>query len=279
VVKFIFSTGSLYFYGVDRCFDFAARAGFDGIELMVDQRWDTRQPEHLHRLVEQYNLPVLAVHSPFFFSVPGWPSGQGNMLPRSVELAEALGAPVVIHHLPLRTGYAFITAGPRQFFLPTFLWNRESRYRRWLLEEYPALQAATPVRLCIENMPARRMGRWRIGAHHWNTVGEITRFPHLTLDTTHLGTWDLDPVEVYERWRGRAGHIHLSNFDGREHRLPEHGRLRLDRLVARLAETGYSGAVSLELHPDALQAGEADDHIVHLLATSLGHCRRWAGAG
>ena len=35
-MQFIFSTGSLYTYNTDRCFAFAAAAGFDGIELMVD---------------------------------------------------------------------------------------------------------------------------------------------------------------------------------------------------------------------------------------------------
>ena len=35
-MHFIFSTGSLYTYGIDRCFAFAQRAGFDGVELLVD---------------------------------------------------------------------------------------------------------------------------------------------------------------------------------------------------------------------------------------------------
>ena len=43
-MRFLFSTGSLYRYGTARCFEFAARAGFDGVEVMVDDRWDTRQP-------------------------------------------------------------------------------------------------------------------------------------------------------------------------------------------------------------------------------------------
>ena len=63
-MKFIFSTGSLYTYSTARCFEFAAQAGFDGIELMVDHRWDTRQSDYLLRLIDSYQLPILAVHSP-----------------------------------------------------------------------------------------------------------------------------------------------------------------------------------------------------------------------
>ncbi|MEZ4835252.1 MAG: hypothetical protein R2873_25230 [Caldilineaceae bacterium] len=98
------------------------------------------------------------------------------------------------------------------------------------------------------------------------------------MDTTHLGTWGLDPAEVFFRWRERVKHVHLSNFDGKEHRRPEDGHLHLDRLLARMAQWGYQHTVSLELHPDALSAGSDDDRIVSLLKTSLDHCRKWAKA-
>jgi sugar phosphate isomerase/epimerase len=39
----IFSTGSLYPFGLDRVYGWAAEAGFDGFEIMLDERWDTHQ--------------------------------------------------------------------------------------------------------------------------------------------------------------------------------------------------------------------------------------------
>ena len=36
------STGSLYNYGVARVFELAAQTGYDGIEMLVDHRWDSR---------------------------------------------------------------------------------------------------------------------------------------------------------------------------------------------------------------------------------------------
>ena len=123
-------------------------------------------------------------------------------------------------------------------------------------------------------MPAlHRLGR-RWNPARWNTIGEFARFPRLTLDTTHLGTWGLDPTEVYAQLAGRVCHVHLSNFDGQEHRRPETGHLRLDRLLGRLAADGFAGTVTLELSPDTLGAGQPDAAVLSRLRGSLDYCRQ-----
>lgn len=276
-MRFLFSTGSLYSYGIERCFAFAATVGFDGMEIVIDQRWGTRQAAYLKALSERYVLPVGAVHSPFWIGIDGWPADEAARIQRSVGLAEAVGAEVVVHHLPARVGFLMMLVGKRRFRLPIPLWGRESGYRSWLEERYAASQAETDVLLCIENMPAYRRAGRRWNLYYWNDPEAMQRFANVTMDTTHLGTWGLDPTEIYSRLDGRVRHVHLSNFDGREHRRPETGELRLDRLLQRLAAEGYEGAVSLELHPDALDAGERDEVVIERLATSLAHCRRWAG--
>ena len=274
-MKFIFSTGSLYTYSIERCFDFAVRSGFDGIELLIDHRWDTRQSYYLHHLLDRYSLPIIAVHSPFF-TVPGWPQDQPAMIQKSVKLAEEVGSKVVVHHLPARKGYAILMIGSSRFLVPIYGWDREKSYRQWLLHDYERFKSTTDVTLCIENLPAHRLLNWRRNFYHWNTVEEIVRFPSLTMDTTHLGTWGLEPAEVYAKWAGRVNHVHLSNFDGHEHRLPEKGHLHLDRLLAQMSADSYKGVISFELEPDALKAGSSDERIVELLTTSLEHCRTWA---
>jgi sugar phosphate isomerase/epimerase len=276
-MRFLFSTGSLWSYSVERCFAFAAEAGYDGIELMVDGRWETRQADYLQSLTNRYHIPVLAVHSPFMGYVPGWPNDQMGRIGESVRLAAGLGAVVVVHHLPIRMGYLWVQAGPRLFPLPVPGWNQERSYRYWLLNEYGAYHAQTQqetgVTLCIENMPAlNKLGR-RWSLHYWNRPEEMHRFPAITMDTTHLGTWGWQPVEVYPRFAGRVRHVHLSNFDGKEHRRPEDGHLRLDELLACMAAEGFAGTVSLELHPEALDAGRPDGQVVERMAGSLRYCR------
>jgi len=280
-VQFLFSTGSLYTYNTDRCFELAAAAGFDGIELMVDHRWDTRQPHYLQRLVATHNLPIRAVHSPFGRNWTGWAEDEIDAIHHSVYLAEALGAAVVIHHLPARLSYTRVQIGDRTLIVLNPLGKRHRPYIDWLQNDYVGLQDRTDVLLCIENMPARRVLGRAWNAILWNTTSlessaAITRFPHITMDTTHLGTWGLDPATIYGRWGERVKHIHLSNFNGREHRRPETGRLALQPLIGQLAADGYSHSIALELHPDALDAGQADEHIVELLTHSLTQCRAWA---
>ena len=156
------------------------------------------------------------------------------------------------------------------------------QYAIWLSKGYAALQSSTDVLLCIENLPAvrflgRRVNPARWNAHNRKTLDDIARFPHITLDTTHLGTWGLDPLEAYDRWGQRVKHVHLSNFDGSEHRRPEDGSLRLGALLSRMAADGYSYSISLELQPDALEAGAPDSRIVDLLRGSLYFCRKAVG--
>jgi sugar phosphate isomerase/epimerase len=274
-MKFIFSTGSLYTYATERSFAFAARAGYDGVELMVDERWDTRQIAYLQTLIDRHGLPIVAVHSPFR-NLPGWPPDQPRLIEKSVKLAEAVGAAVVIHHLPNCREFAFVRVGGWQLQWPIPARPADQRYRQWLVNGYADLQQRTAVKLCIENMPARKWWGRKLNRHYWNTLETMKHFPALTLDTTHLATWGLDPVAAYTTWGARVGHIHLSNYNGREHRRPEHGALDLERFVATLVTANYAGAVSLELHPDALGAGKEDDHVVALMRGSLEHCRTWA---
>lgn len=271
-MRFLFSTGSLYTYGVNRCFELAEHAGFDGIELMVDRRWDTRQPEYLLRLAARHRLPILAVHTPLEgAAVSGWPLDRMGQVRATVALAETLEAEVVVLHLPLRVRIDWLRAGP--FAVPVPRPGRDP-YSEWLAHEYPGFQQSTSMTLCIENLPALHLFGRRINPGRWNSPAEIGRFPHLTLDTTHLGTWGLDPMAVYEELRERVHHVHLSNFDGKEHRRPEAGRLRLDRFLARLATDGFAGTVTLELSPEGLHAGQRDEEVGGLLADSLAYCRR-----
>ena len=101
-MKLVLSTGSLYTYGLDRVFALAAEAGFDGMEVLIDARWDGRQPDYLARLMQESGLPITTVHTPFIPWVPGWPPGGLDRLERSAEVARAVGAGVVVAHLPLR---------------------------------------------------------------------------------------------------------------------------------------------------------------------------------
>ena len=57
--RVIFSTGSLYLLDLAHYFELAAEAGFDGIEVMCDTVYSSRDPIYLQTLSERYDLRYL----------------------------------------------------------------------------------------------------------------------------------------------------------------------------------------------------------------------------
>ena len=261
------STGSLYTYGIARVFELAAEAGFDAIEVLADHRWDSRQPAYLRRLSQEAGLPIVAIHSPFdVLPTPGWPRDPLGRLQESAALAREVGAGVVVAHLPFRiraVRVEVLGGRHRSLLLPLPL-SGERDYLDFLLNGLVEFEAEEGVRVGVENMPAKRFLGRRVSIYALNNVESLAGFAHLTLDTTHLGTWGLDPLAVYEELKPRIVHVHLSNFDGEEHRLLEDGHLSLGELLHRLSQDGYAGAVSVEVKPDALQAEDGAQVLAHL---------------
>lgn len=281
-IPILLSTGSLYTYGLARVFDLAAQAGFDGVEVLMDHRWDSRQPAYLRRLSRDTGMPIAVVHNPFVPHVPGWPAQPLGRLRASAGVAREVGAPVVVAHLPLRilgVKAELFGSHTKPMLLPLPLPLRDGEYRRLLQEGLPAFEATEGIRVAVENMPAKLFLGMRLDIHAFNKVETIARFLHLTLDTTHLATWGLDVIEVYRRLRGRVIHVHLSNFSGgREHLLPSQGPVPLARLLRLMGEDGYSGSVSVELHPEALEAEDEGKVLTHL-RRELAFCREHTAPG
>ena len=111
-----------------------------------------------------------------------------------------------------------------------------------------------------------------INGYWFNSPAELDRFPHLTLDTTHLGTWGLDPLAVYEQLRERVVHVHLSNYDGQEHRSPPDGKLPLAEFLRHLARADYQGAITVETDPSVLDV-EDEAKCLAALRRALAFCR------
>ena len=272
------STGSLYSYGLARVLEMAAEAGFGAVEIMVDGRWDTRQPDYLRRLCRESGLPVAAVHNPFLPNVPGWPSDPLGRLRLSALVAHEVGAPLVVTHLPLRIRGArveLIGFKARRLMVPIPL-PGESGYRRFLLDGLARFEAEEGVVVAVENMPVKHLLGLELDIYALNRIDFLATLPHLTLDTTHLGTRGLDPLAVYERLKERVAHVHLSDFKETEHLLPGDGHLPLGQLLERLAGDDYQGAVTVELGPEALHA-EDETRVKERLRQAVVFCREHTG--
>ena len=250
----LFSTGSLYLDEVSVCFALAAQAGFDGMEILVDNRWSTRNPVSLKRLSQQHQLPIQAVHNPFAYNVVDWPSSAQpvNVLEKTVQLAQELNAQVVVLHLPVVLSRSALI---QQHKSSSILGgkNPEKSLKHWIEQGgIRQLEASSGIAICVENMPKRTFLWWK-NLYHWNNIRQWPLVHDtLTLDTTHWGTWGMEPVEVFRTVRSQVRHIHLSNFDGDEHQLPTNGFLDLASLLKEVSQTEHPISVTLELSPKAI---------------------------
>jgi sugar phosphate isomerase/epimerase len=258
----------------------AGEAGFGVIELMVDWRRETHHPAHLEKLMARHNLPILAVHSPFLnMSLPGWPSGPVEIIKQSVQLAEVLGAQTVVVHPPARwVRFQAVMIGPHQNWklsLPLPVAG-SGALGRWLRQDLEDFQATTAVKIALENMPRRWFGPWRLEPYYFNNARQLSGFQYLTLDTTHVGTWHEDLLGFYQQIKSKVAHIHLSNYNGREHQLPHNGSLPLAAFLAELVKDQFAGLVTLELGPVSLQA-EDEIKLGQNLRDSLAFCQEVIG--
>ena len=244
-IPVILSTGSLHPFGLDRVFGWAADAGFDGVEVMMDDRWDTHQPDYLGELVRRHGTPILALHPPIYRGA--WRLGPEETLVRSARLARRIPCPLVVAHPPAPG-------------IPL---------ERWTAGPLAAARSEGVI-VAVENMPANRTSFSEVrrgSAHlpeHLADVGEVT------LDTSHAGASRVDLLLMREELAGKIHHVHLSDsnlvFGKDEHRLPSKGRLPLKPFLAALAADGYPGAVSLELKPWPLGAPDPAEILKRMVA-------------
>src|SRR5690606_26546911 len=82
------------------------------------------------------------------------------------------------------------------------------------------------------------------------TPEEMLRYDHVVFDTSHFAVSGVDLVAAWERLHDRVVHVHLSDNlgVGRDSHAPlGTGVLPLRRFLARVAESGWSGTVTLEI--------------------------------
>lgn len=248
-IPVIFSTGSLYPFGLARIYAWATETGYDGVEIMMDDRWDTHQRNYLDHLANKHGIPILALHPPLRRGA--WNLGPEEKLVHVARLARGMEVPVVVAHPP-----------PPGMPL--------ERWRAGPLREARDLG----VSVAVENMPRARtlLGKPRscFLPEHLAGLGDVT------LDTSHVGASKVDLMRANSVLACQLRHVHLSDSDltgGDQHRLPGQGRLPLRPFLAALANSDYPGAVTLELKPWPLGAPDTET-IVTRMREALEFARR-----
>lgn len=230
-IQVALSTASVFPERAPDAFETAARLGYDAIEVMVTADPVTQDAAVLRRLSEYHKIPVVAVHAPnLLITQRVWGRDPWAKLEKSRDLAEALGASVVVVH-------------------PPFRWQRE--YGR---EFEAGLTRMTPqgdVAFAVENLYPLLRGDNEVGAYapHWNPAEMDT--PHTTLDVSHAAVSDSDVLAMAKQLGTRLTHVHLG--DGTkpglpdEHLVPGRGTQPCAELLGWLRASGYQGVVVLEV--------------------------------
>lgn len=232
----ILHTNSLNQYGINRIFEFAKAAGYEGIEVGVDKKnFDTQNAEYLKRLSDECGLPIVALETPSAAS------------PKSVEhvisMAEYLGAAQVVISPPKLLDFKFIN---------------------WLKKEIPILRKKKSTNIALKNASGKTWLGF-LPAQAMNNISDLKEFKMVALDTSLTVSKRVELMRVYESLKKCIVHIHLSNVRRhKEYALPMEGILPLESLLKKLKENKYEGAVSLLVRPSELDAGD-DEKVVRKL--------------
>lgn len=224
------STASVYPEGTAATFELAADLGYDGIELMVWTDPVSQNPDAVADLVQEHQVPVVAVHAPCLLVTQRvWSPDPWERLTRSVDAARRLEAGVVVVH-------------------PPFRWQRE--YARDFPAKVDELTDSSGIVVAVENMYPWRAGGRELKAYlpDWDPTDESYR--HCTLDLSHTAVSGSDALTMAADLGERLAHVHLADGTGSardEHLVPGRGTQPCDVLLERLARDAWQGSIVLEV--------------------------------
>ena len=271
-IKVGLSTASVYPLRTEAAFEFAAKLGYDGVELMVWGESASQDIDAVEKMSERFSVPVLSVHAPcLLISQRVWGANPIPKLERSVQAAEQLGAQTVVVH-------------------PPFRWQR--RYADGFAEQVAELEASSDVMVAVENMfPFRADRLFRAG----QSIERMRRrgggpgpafsafapsydpldgnHAHYTLDLSHTATAGTDALEMAERMGSGLVHLHLCDGSGLpvdEHLPPGRGTQPTAEVCQLLANGNFAGHVILEV---ATSSARSTQEREALLAESLQFAR------
>jgi sugar phosphate isomerase/epimerase len=274
-IKVGLSTASVYPMRTEAAFEYAARLGYDGVELMVWGESVSQDINAVKKLSQRYRVPVLSVHAPcLLISQRVWGANPIPKLERSVRAAEQLGAQTVVVH-------------------PPFRWQR--RYAEGFSEQVAQLEASSEVLVAVENMFPFRADRFfrqagermrRRGGGPGPAISAFSpsydpldgKHAHYTLDLSHTATAGTDALEMARRMGSGLVHLHLCDGSGLpadEHLAPGRGTQPVVEVCEMLAGSDFAGHVVLEVSTSgARSAYERETMLAESLQFARAHLLR-----
>lgn len=230
------SSDSLKGYGLNRIFQFAKEAGYDGVDVLIDDNlFDSKNPEYIKKLSTDFTLPVLAIQ----LSDP-----TPKTLNDALDIAKVVGCKVIIVQPPKIFNF---------------------RQQSWLKDQVPKIRAKENISIALENAPSEMILGF-IPKRAMNNVVEMKKFKHACIDTTRIAMKSQDLMRTYKSLEKYLVHIHLSNVKGsKKYYLPDDGILPIESFLTKLNQDKFPGTISIKVNPKYLDAGDDEKVMKHLI--------------
>lgn len=230
------SASSVYPLSCEDGFRLAAKAGFDGVEVMVTNEPVTQSAAGLRQLSETYGMPILSIHAPVLLLTHFvWGRDPQVKLERAAELAAKVGATTVVVH-------------------PPFRW--QSSYADRFLDIVRQTSRATGIEIAVENMFPWKIRNSQMQAYAPGPDPSELDCDAITLDFSHAALSGDDALDLALDYGDRLRHVHLcdgtaTGSDNRifdEHLLPGYGKQPVAEVLQYLAAKEWNGNVVAEIN-------------------------------
>ncbi len=229
---FALSTASVYPQSTAHAFNYAAQLGYDAVEVMVGVDETSQSISAVARLSEHHEMPICAVHAPcLLITARVWGSDPWVKLEMSAQMANEVGADVVVVH-------------------PPFRWQRD--YAAGFVEGIARLEEQTGIAFAVENMyPWRTGGRREMEMYLPSMDPSDHDYANTTIDLSHCATAGMDPIEMATRLGSRLRHVHLTDGTGGpkdEHLVPGRGIMPVGDFLEGLAAFFFNDTATTEIY-------------------------------
>jgi sugar phosphate isomerase/epimerase len=252
---FALSTSSVYPESAAEAFAYAARLGYDAVEVMVALDPVSQEIDGIKHLADYHEVPVCSIHAPTLLVTQRvWGTDPWVKLERSAEMAHAVGADVVVVH-------------------PPFRWQRE--YAAGFVEGIADLEARTGIAFAVENMyPWRASSKREVQVYQPGWDPSEQGYANTCVDLSHAATAQTDSLELVKRLGDRFRHLHLTDGSGSakdEHLVPGRGTQPAAALLEHLAGVGFAGHVVLEINTRKADKAQREADLLESLAFARLH--------
>jgi len=239
----LLSTSSLRGHGIHKIFTIVKKAGYDGIDLMIDDaQFDTLDEKYLKGLSDAFKIPVISITAP-----EKWLSKA--KIDRIVQLAETLRSQV-INFSPPHAGDKGADTFPRYL-------NKIKKDMR--------------ISITMQNVQQEYL-LFIIPKYKNANLGELkkaTGDTALNIANIDLSAW-MDLAKMQNILGSSLKNIYLSDKQAtKDGLLPGNAgwgtsHMPLESFLAKLRVAGYNGFFSLRVKPSELGAGNEEKILANL---------------